>query len=86
MTPNRPIPFIPKTAADALALEIARAFGDEVRLPFYRQICAAHDHSLVYRAYREALVMPEHQIKKSRRALFIYLIRHHDNQAEHLSD
>lgn len=86
MTPNRPIPFIPRTAADALAVEIARAFGDEVRLPFYRQVCAAHNRSLVYRAYREALVMPEHQIKKSRRALFIYLIRHHDNQTEHLSD
>jgi hypothetical protein len=82
MTPNRPIPFIPRTAVDALALEIARAFNDEVRLPFYRQVCAAHVHSLVYRAYRQALAMPEHQLKKSRRALFIYLIRQHDHQAD----
>jgi len=72
--------FIPRTAADALALEIATSFGDTGRLTFYRQICAAHPHGLVYRAYREALTMPEHQIKKSRRALFIYLIRHYDHQ------
>lgn len=83
MTPNRPIPFIPKTAADALALEIARAFSDEVRLPFYRQVCTAHSNGLVYRAYREALAMPSHQIKKSRRALFIYLIRQYDHQAKY---
>lgn len=86
MTTSRPIPFIPKTAADALALEIARAFGDEVRLPFYRQVCAAHSNGLVYRAYREALAMPSYQIKKSRRALFIYLIRQYDHQAKYPRD
>jgi len=81
MTTSQPIPFIPKTAADALALEIAQAFSDEARLPFYRQVCAAHDRSVVYRAFRETLDMPVAHIKKSRKALFIYLLRSYDQKA-----
>jgi hypothetical protein len=80
MTETKPIPFIPKTSSDALALEIAKAFGDEIRLPFYRQICYAHDHSLVYKAYREALNVPTYRIKKSRRAIFIHILRNHGQQ------
>jgi hypothetical protein len=77
----KPIPFIPKTPADALALEIARAFNDEVRLPLYRQICSAHEQPIVFRAYRIAQRTPLNKIKKSRRALLIYLIRKYDQQA-----
>lgn len=78
MTSTRPIPFIPKTQADALALEIAREFGDEVRLSFYRQVCSAHTHAIVYRAFRAAQSTPPWRIKKSRRALFIYLIHKYE--------
>lgn len=76
----KPIPFEPKTPSDALALEIASSFNDEIRLPLYRQICAAHDQSVVYRAYRHVLRMPESKIKKSRRALLIYLLRKYDSK------
>ena len=78
MNSTRPIPFIPGNPTDALALEIAREFGDEVRLSFYRQICSAHPHAIVYRAFRAALSTPPWRIKKSRRALFIYLIRKYE--------
>jgi len=81
MNDPRPIPFIPNTPADALALEIARSFNDEVRLPLYRQICSAHDHTVVFRAFREALRTPLSKIKKSRRALLIYLLRKYDPNA-----
>lgn len=80
MNDNNPIPFVPKTASDALAFEIAKAFNDQVRLPLYQQICSAHDHSIVYRAYRFALRVPEYKIKKSRRALLIYLLRKYDSK------
>lgn len=76
----KPIPFEPKTPSDALALEIARAFGDEIRLPLYRQICSAHEHSVVYRAYRTVLRTPLSKIKKSRCALLIYLLRKYDSK------
>jgi len=78
MNNYKPIPFIPQTPADALALEIAQSFNDEVRLPLYRQICSAHEHSIVYRAYRLVLRMPESKIKKSRRAYLIYLLKKYE--------
>jgi len=78
MQDSKPIRFEPKTPADALALEIARSFGDETRLLLYRQICAAHNHSNVYRAFKDALRTPMHKIKKSRRALFIYLLKKYE--------
>ena len=71
-------PFVPKTPADALALEIAQTFGDEQRLSFYRQICAAHDRSLVYRAFRETMAIPADQVKKSRLAIFLFILRAYD--------
>jgi len=81
MSNLKPIDFIPQTPADALALEIAKAFDDEIRLPLYRQICSAHEQSIVFRAYRLVLRMPSNKIKKSRRALLIYLLRKYDQQA-----
>lgn len=82
MTGDAPPPFAPRTAADALALEIAVSFGDLARLSLYRQVCARHDHSVVYRAFREAMLVPAEQVKKSRRAIFLFILHaydHHDN-------
>jgi hypothetical protein len=76
----KPLKFIPKTPADALALEIAKAFNDEVRLPLYRQICSAHEQSIVFRAFRIALRTPLSKIKKSRRAFLIFLLRKYDSE------
>lgn len=81
MPPSSPIPFVPRSKADALALEIAQAFGDEARLPFYREVCSAHEPGNVYRAFREAMAVPIADIKKSRRALFIYLVHEYDREA-----
>lgn len=78
MTPHRPIPFIPKNATEAQALEIAQAFNDEPALGFYLQLCREYPRAMVYRAYREVLVIPPHQIRSSRRALFTYLLRQYD--------
>ena len=75
----KPIPFEPKTPSDALALEIATAFGDQAHLPLYRQICSAHNHSNVYRAFKDTLRIPIHKIKRSRRALFIYLLKKYES-------
>lgn len=80
MTTTQPIPFIPKSAADALALQIAQSFGDERRLPLYRKVCGAYDRSLVYRAYREALEIPAERVKKSRRAIFLYILHDYANE------
>lgn len=73
------IPFTPKTPKDALALEISRAFADEIRLPFYREVCSAHPYPLVYRAYRDVMAIPAHQVRKSRRALFLFILHSYAN-------
>lgn len=80
MGESKPLRFIPHSAADALALEIATAFNDEVRLPFYRQVCCANPQAIVYRAFRAAQSMPSWRIKKSRRALFTYLLHKYAHQ------
>jgi hypothetical protein len=76
----KPIPFTPRSASDALALEIAQAFKDEIRLPLYRQLCSAHNHSLVFRAFRDTMRIPIFRVKKSRCALFIYLLKKYDQK------
>ncbi|MEW6051060.1 MAG: hypothetical protein AB1644_08395 [Candidatus Zixiibacteriota bacterium] len=80
MTTHAPAPFAPRTAADALALEIAVRFGDIARLSLYRQICGNHDRSVVYRAFREAMAVPADQVKKSRRALFLFILHAYDHR------
>ena len=78
---NTPLAFIPRTKADSLALDIAEEFNDQARLPLYREVCSAHDGQLVYRAFRAALATPLSQIKKSRKALFLYLIRKYEYES-----
>jgi hypothetical protein len=34
----------------------------------------------VYRAYREAMAIPAHQVKKSRRAIFFFILHAYDHQ------
>lgn len=80
MTTTQPLNFVPKTPNDALALEIARHFNDESHLFFYRQVCSAYDRNLVYRSYREALEVPEWRIKKSRKAIFLFILHTYDRQ------
>lgn len=78
MTTSTPQQFIPRTAGDALAVEIARTFHDDARLALYRRICAGHDHSLVYRAFKETMEVPQEQVKRSRRALFLFFLHSYD--------
>jgi hypothetical protein len=74
---GRPVPFVPKTKEDQLALDIARAFNDEKHLPMYRFFCGKYHDSVIRKAFSEAKSYPEEKINKSRPALFIYLIKKH---------
>lgn len=80
MTNQQHIPFIPGNANDALALDIARAFHDESRMALYREVCGAYDHQLIYKAFRETMQVPSHQVKKSRRAIFFYIIKTYERK------
>lgn len=75
----RPIPRRKSSSLDSrkdgLANEIANAFNDGKYLSMYRFFCEKYDNEAIRRAFEEAKAVPEEQIKKSRPALFIFLLR-----------
>ena len=74
-TTPKAVPFTPKTEGDRLAMEIARSFNDETSLPKYQQLCASHDPVIVKRVFLEVQRIPLERIKRSRGALFTYLVK-----------
>lgn len=74
------IPFVPHNATDYLAHEIANAFGDLAKLPYYRHICQKFGHEFVYRVFREVMAYPSEKIRKSRRALFHHIINKNETK------
>ncbi len=69
------VPFTPKTEGDRLALEIARTFQEETHLPKYLHLCATYDLDIVKRVFFEVQRIPKEKIKKSKAALFTYLVK-----------
>ena len=76
---HKAIPFKPLNAEDQLALDIAKAFEDENHIPMYRSLISKFDKTAIKRAFDEAQAIPESKIKKSRTALFIYLVKKYGN-------
>jgi hypothetical protein len=65
----------PKTKQEELALEIARGLGEEPLLPIYRSFVLRHPEEVVRRAYQEAMDFPVEKIRKTRGAIFNYLLK-----------
>jgi len=59
---------------DDLAAEIAKTFQEEHRIELYRYIFQKHDESTIKKAFEEASKMPVSKIKKSKSALFFFLL------------
>jgi hypothetical protein len=59
---------------DDLAIEIAKVFQEEERTDQYRYIFQKHDEATIIRAFDEVTKLPASKIKKSRSALFFYLL------------
>jgi tartrate dehydratase beta subunit/fumarate hydratase class I family protein len=64
----------PLTKQAYFASLIAAEFGDGERVQQYRNLCKKHGLTVVLRAFGEARSVPARQIKKSRLALFHYLV------------
>ncbi len=79
-TTPQAVPFTPKTEGDRLALEIARTFEDETRLPKYQHLCAYYDLDIVKRVFFEVQRIPQEKIKKSKGALLTYLVKKYGKQ------
>lgn len=64
-----------------LAYEIAEAFDDLGNLARYENLIESYPEPLVRRAFREARLVPRGRVRKSRGALFTYLLKTYANNA-----
>lgn len=62
------------TSKDDLATEIAKTLQEEHRTELYRYVFHKHDESTIRIAFEEAMKVPSSKIKKSKSALFFYLL------------
>lgn len=58
----------------ALAIEVANALQDQGALPFYQQCTEKYSEDFIRTTLMKVLSIPESQIKRSRGALFTYLV------------
>ena len=67
--------FKPKTREELLALDLAKALKDRNGFPLYLSYSKKYSESLLRKALGEVKEIPDQKIKKSRGALFNYLIQ-----------
>lgn len=67
---------------ESLARELAEALGDQASLDLYRAYVLAYPDVLLRRALAEARSVPQERIKKSRGALFTYLVRKYARRSD----
>lgn len=76
-SPPSPRPIPEPDHASGLALEIATAFGDVGNLARYEDLVERFPEALVRQAFREARLMPRARVRKSRGALFTFLLKNY---------
>ena len=65
----------PHNKREEFAQAIAESFNDQEHLSRYQQACKKYPMAILYRAYSEARSIPAQQVRKSRAAIFFYLIK-----------
>lgn len=70
---------LPQSKRGHLARMMAQAFNDSERVNLYLSYCKKYPLSLVFRAFAEAKAVPGNQVRKSRAAIFFYLIKKYDH-------
>jgi hypothetical protein len=70
-----------KEARDLLALEICRAFKDKENLPLYLNYVKRYPIEIIQKAFEETQKMPLNKIKKTKGALFTYLVKYYGNDS-----
>ena len=73
----KPVPFVPRNEREELALEVARALHEEHRLPIYLELGKTYPVDTIRRSLEEVKRVPESKIRKSKAALFTYLLKKH---------
>jgi hypothetical protein len=71
----------PKTKRDHLAFMIAKAFNDLDQINLYSNYCKKYSLRVIFKAFSEAKSFPKERIKKSRAAIFFYLVKTYAHKA-----
>ncbi len=69
--------FKPKTRKELLASDLAKGLNDSKSLPFYLSVVRQYPEPLLMKLLGEVREIPIEKIKKSRAALFNYLLQQH---------
>lgn len=67
---------------NTLAKDIAHAFNDQPHLAIYQIYCQNFPVKVVKKAFAQVQAMPSHKVKRSRLALFIYLVKSYAEDKE----
>ena len=70
----------PQSKREHFAHTIAQEFNDSGQVRLYLQYCRKYPLSLVYRAYAEARSVPPERVRKSRAAIFFYLVKRYAHE------
>lgn len=72
--------FKPRTQKELLAMDLAAALNDQNNLPLYLSYCKRYSEQFLRRILSEVKELPQEKIKKSRGALFNYLVQKNVNK------
>jgi hypothetical protein len=70
--------WVPRTLQEELALELALTLQDRKGLPFYIHCANEYSEAFLRGILDKVMGIPEKKIKKSRGALFNFLVQHED--------
>jgi hypothetical protein len=68
--------------SNELARSIAEEFADLAHLPTYQLLCHNYPEELIRKAHKHTLAVPSDKLKRSRLALFIYLVKKYARDSE----
>lgn len=78
--PTQAINYHPQTEEDRLAVQIATEFSDLTHLPVYVAFCRRYPLPVIRKAFETTQKYPPEKIRKSKGALFTYLVKLYANQ------
>jgi len=65
---------------EKLAQELADTLSDQDSLPFYRDMVLKYSETFLREKLKKVMSIPQDQIRKTRGALFTYLISQHERR------
>ena len=71
------------TKSEKLVQEIAYALNDQEALPLYESFAGKYSEAFLRKILMRVLSVPDHKIKRTRGALFTYLVGQHERQSKH---